>query len=200
VGWRFWIDRGGTFTDVVARAPDGRLLTHKLLSEDPEHYRDAALQGIRDVLRLEPGAAIPSTAIDEVRMGTTVATNALLERTGEPTLLLVTEGFADALRIGYQDRPDIFARHIVLPEVLYERVEEVRERVDARGEVLVPLDLESGGGGGAGGRPRAAPVSRLWPSPSCTATATRRTRRGWPHWRARWGSPRCRPPTRSARS
>src|SRR5690348_8596053 len=104
-GWQFWIDRGGTFTDVVARRPDGALVTHKLLSDNPERYRDAALQGIRELLRLAPGAAIPGDAIDAVKMGTTVATNALLERKGDRTLLVITRGFGDALRIGYQNRP-----------------------------------------------------------------------------------------------
>ncbi|MET8700807.1 hydantoinase B/oxoprolinase family protein [Kitasatospora sp. NPDC004723] len=134
-GWQFWVDRGGTFTDVVALAPDGRLLTHKLLSHDPALDRDPAVAGIR--------ALLPAGAdIDSVRMGTTVATNALLERTGEPTVLVVTRGFADALRIGYQNRPLIFAREIVLPEPLYSRVVEVDERIAADGRVLRPPDLD----------------------------------------------------------
>jgi 5-oxoprolinase (ATP-hydrolysing) len=140
-GWQFWIDRGGTFTDIVARRPDGRLLTHKLLSEDPEHYRDAAIQGIRDLLHLAPGAPIPAAEIAAIKMGTTVATNALLERKGERTLLVVTKGFGDALRIAYQNRPRLFERHIRLPELLYERVLEVEERVSAQGQMLRPLDL-----------------------------------------------------------
>lgn len=107
--WQFWIDRGGTFTDIVARRPDGRLLTHKLLSENPEHYSDAALQGIRDLLGVAKDQPLPIARIQEVRMGTTVATNALLERQGERTLLLITQGFRDALRIGYQSRPKLFA-------------------------------------------------------------------------------------------
>ncbi|QEX15859.1 5-oxoprolinase [Hypericibacter terrae] len=139
--WQFWIDRGGTFTDIVARRPDGELLTHKLLSENPERYRDAAIQGIRELLKLEAGRPIPADAIAAVKMGTTVGTNALLERKGDRTLLVVTKGFADALRIGYQNRPDIFARRILLPELLYERVLEVEERVTAEGECLKPLDL-----------------------------------------------------------
>jgi len=139
--WQFWIDRGGTFTDVVARRPDGGLVTHKLLSENPERYRDAAIQGIRELLKLEAAQPIPADAIAAVKMGTTVGTNALLERKGDRTLLVVTKGFADALRIGYQNRPDIFARRIVLPELLYERVLEVDERVTAEGEVIRPLDL-----------------------------------------------------------
>ncbi|MBO1414076.1 hydantoinase B/oxoprolinase family protein [Streptomyces sp. FH025] len=134
-GWQFWVDRGGTFTDLVALAPDGRLLTHKLLSHDPARYRDPAVAGIRALL--PPGADI-----EAVRMGTTVATNALLERTGEPTALVITRGFADALRIGYQNRPRIFAREIVLPEPLYARVVEVDERIAADGEVLRPPDLD----------------------------------------------------------
>jgi 5-oxoprolinase (ATP-hydrolysing) len=139
--WQFWIDRGGTFTDVVARRPDGQLLTHKLLSENPEHYRDAAIQGIRELLGLAAGAEIPAAAIEAVKMGTTVATNALLERKGERTLLVITKGFRDALRIGYQNRPRIFDCHIRLPELLYERVIEVAERTSAQGEDLVPVDL-----------------------------------------------------------
>ena len=142
-GWQFWIDRGGTFTDLVARAPDGALITHKLLSENPERYPDAALQGIRDVMGLGPEAGIPADALDAVKMGTTVATNALLERKGERTVLVITKGFADALRIGYQNRPHLFARHIVLPELLYERVVEVGERYTAEGEELAPVDTEA---------------------------------------------------------
>src|SRR5713101_708086 len=140
-GWQFWIDRGGTFTDVVARRPDGGLVTHKLLSDNPERYQDAALQAIRALLGLAPDAAIPGAAIDAVKMGTTVATNALLERKGDRTLLDITKGFGDALRIGYQNRPKLFERRIVLPEQLYERVVEVEERVTAEGEVLTPIDL-----------------------------------------------------------
>jgi 5-oxoprolinase (ATP-hydrolysing) len=138
--WQFWVDRGGTFTDVVARRPDGTLVTHKLLSENPERYRDAALAGIRALLGLAPGAPIPGEAIEAVKMGTTVATNALLERKGERTVLFITRGFGDALRIAYQNRPKIFERHIVLPELLYADVVEVGERIGARGEVHVPLD------------------------------------------------------------
>jgi 5-oxoprolinase (ATP-hydrolysing) len=139
-GWQFWIDRGGTFTDLVARRPDGTLVTHKLLSENPERYPDAALQGIRELLGLEAGTPLPAACIDSVRMGTTVATNALLERRGARTLVCITRGFGDALRIGYQDRPGIFARRIELPEPLYERIVEIDERVSARGEVLRGLD------------------------------------------------------------
>ncbi|KAB2837636.1 MAG: 5-oxoprolinase, partial [Burkholderiales bacterium] len=139
--WQFWIDRGGTFTDLVARCPDGRLLTHKLLSENPERYADAAVQGIRELLGLAPGTPVPAEAIEVVRMGTTVATNALLERQGEPTLLVVTRGFGDALRIAYQHRPRLFARRIELPAPLYARVAEIDERLAAHGEVVRPLDL-----------------------------------------------------------
>ena len=138
--WRIWIDRGGTFTDLVAKRPDGALVCRKLLSENPECYKDAAVQGIRDLLGLEAGAAIPPNSIKHVKMGTTVATNALLERKGDRTLLVATKGFGDALRIGYQARPDLFALNIALPEMLYERVIEADERVDAWGAVLIPLD------------------------------------------------------------
>ena len=138
--WQFWIDRGGTFTDIVARRPDGSLATHKLLSDNPERYRDAAVQGIRELLGLAPGAPIPADAIDAVKMGTTVATNALLERKGERTALVVTKGFADALRIAYQNRPKLFVRRIELPSLLYERVIEADERIGARGEAVRPLD------------------------------------------------------------
>ncbi|MEO5698237.1 MAG: hydantoinase/oxoprolinase family protein, partial [Burkholderiaceae bacterium] len=138
--WQFWIDRGGTFTDVVGKCPDGRLVTHKLLSENPEQYPDAAVAGIRRLLGLAPDAPITPEQVDSVKMGTTVATNALLERKGEPTLLVTTRGFRDALRIGYQERPRLFDRHIVLPELLYSRVIEAVERVGARGELVEPLD------------------------------------------------------------
>jgi 5-oxoprolinase (ATP-hydrolysing) len=141
-GWQFWIDRGGTFTDVVARRPDGAILTHKLLSEDPGRYPDAALAGIRRVLGLAPGQAIAPGTVDAVKMGTTVATNALLERKGERCALFVSKGFRDALRIAYQNRPRLFERHIVLPEMLYEKVVEVEERVGAHGDVVVPLNFD----------------------------------------------------------
>ena len=138
--WQFWIDRGGTFTDIVARRPDGGLTTHKLLSESPGQYRDAAVAGIRHLLGLQPGQPVTADQVECVKMGTTVATNALLERKGEPTLLVVTQGFADALRIGTQARPDLFARAIRLPEMLYAEVLEVAERVDAGGAVRCPPD------------------------------------------------------------
>ena len=139
--WEFWIDRGGTFTDIVARRPDGTLQTHKLLSENPERYPDAAVQGIREVM--EVGGDFPEDAIAAVKMGTTVATNALLERKGARVLLLITRGFADLLRIGYQTRPDLFALHIRRPDLLYEQVAELDERLDAEGNVLEPLDEET---------------------------------------------------------
>jgi len=139
--WDFWIDRGGTFTDVVGRRPDQSLVAHKLLSENPEAYADAAVQGIRDLLGLKAGEAIPAGRVGAVKMGTTVATNALLERKGERTALLVTRGFRDALKIGYQARPKIFARHIIKPDMLYERVVEIDERVRADGTVEREPDL-----------------------------------------------------------
>ncbi len=139
-GWQFWVDRGGTFTDIVARPPDGALVTCKLLSEAPERYPDAVRAGIRRLLGLAPGQAIPADAIQAVKLGTTVATNALLERKGERTVLAITRGFGDALRIAYQDRPQLFARHIKLPPMVYERVVEIDERHAADGRVLVPLD------------------------------------------------------------
>lgn len=138
--WQFWIDRGGTFTDIVAKRPDGTLVTHKLLSENPEHYRDAAVAGIRHLLGLKKGDPITPDVVDCVKMGTTVATNALLERKGEGTLLVTTRGFRDALRIAYQNRPRLFDRHIVLPELLYGEVIEARERVGAQGDVVQALD------------------------------------------------------------
>ncbi len=141
--WQFWIDRGGTFTDIVARAPDGRLIQRKLLSENPEHYADAAMAGIRGVLGIPGDAPIPAGLVEAVRMGTTVGTNALLTRTGEPTLLVVTEGFADQLTIGDQGRADIFALRIDKPLPLYAGVIEAGERLDAEGAVIRPLDAEA---------------------------------------------------------
>ena len=141
--WHFWIDRGGTFTDIVARAPSGEISARKLLSENPENYDDAALQGIRDFLGINTGGLIPSEKISTVKMGTTVATNALLEREGERVLLITTKGFRDALKIGYQARPDIFAREIIKPELLYTRVAEVAERVRTDGSLEIPLDEEA---------------------------------------------------------
>ncbi|MGB8050169.1 MAG: hydantoinase/oxoprolinase family protein, partial [Pseudolabrys sp.] len=141
--WDFWIDRGGTFTDIVGRRPDGTLVAHKLLSENPGAYSDAAVQGIRDLLGLKTGEAIPPGRVGAVKMGTTVATNALLERKGERTLLLISKGFRDALKIGYQARPKIFARQIIKPDMLYERVVEVDERVRADGTIEREPDLEA---------------------------------------------------------
>ncbi|MFS2003516.1 hydantoinase B/oxoprolinase family protein [Duganella sp. CT11-25] len=138
--WQFWVDRGGTFTDIVARRPDGKLVTHKLLSEYPERYDDAVTQGMRDLLGLKKGDPLPADQIEVIKMGTTVATNALLERKGARTALAITRGFADQLRIGYQDRPDIFAMRIKLPDLIYEQVIEIDERVGARGEVLQAPD------------------------------------------------------------
>ncbi len=139
--WQFWIDRGGTFTDIVAKKPCGELITHKLLSENPERYQDAAVQGVRELLGLKAGEPIPSERVEAVKMGTTVATNALLERKGERTLLVVTKGFRDQLRIAYQDRPKLFVRKIELPELLYEDVLEVDERISAEGSVVKCIDL-----------------------------------------------------------
>ncbi|HJO75588.1 MAG TPA: hydantoinase/oxoprolinase family protein, partial [Rhodospirillales bacterium] len=141
--WQIWIDRGGTFTDLVARRPDGKLVTHKLLSENPDHYEDAALHGIRDLLGLTPTQSFPPGTISTVRMGTTVATNALLERAGDRTVLVTTKGFADALRIGYQNRPKLFDRHIKLPEMLYEQVVEIDERMGAHGDILAAPDPDT---------------------------------------------------------
>ncbi|MES2831111.1 MAG: hydantoinase B/oxoprolinase family protein [Pseudomonadota bacterium] len=138
--WQFWVDRGGTFTDIVARSPDGSLQTRKLLSDNPQQYLDAALAGIRQVLGLAADAPISPGIVESIKMGTTVATNALLERKGEPTALFITKGFGDALRIGYQNRPRLFDRHIVLPELLYQSVVEVDERLSAQGDVVIPLD------------------------------------------------------------
>ena len=142
-GWEFWIDRGGTFTDVVARRPDGTLAVHKLLSQDPGRYADPAVAGIRHMLGVPDGAPVPAEQISVARLGTTVATNALLERRGEPTVLVITRGFGDALRIAYQDRPRIFDRQIVRPEMVYSRVIEAIERIGAHGEVVTALDEDA---------------------------------------------------------
>jgi 5-oxoprolinase (ATP-hydrolysing) len=139
--WEFWVDRGGTFTDIVARRPDGSLQAHKLLSENPGRYSDAAVAGIRHLLGVGPDDEVPAESIQAVRLGTTVATNALLERKGEPTVLVITRGFRDALRIAYQNRPRIFDRRILLPELLYSWVIEADERIGADGEVVTPLDV-----------------------------------------------------------
>src|SRR5580700_10860658 len=141
--WQFWIDRGGTFTDIVGYAPDGGLHTEKLLSENPSQYADAAVEGIRRLLKLARGESITAARVACVKMGTTVATNALLERKGERTLLVITKGFRDALRIATQARPRLFDRHIVLPEMLYERVIEADERVGAYGELIAGLNSQA---------------------------------------------------------
>ena len=141
--WQFWIDRGGTFTDVIGRNPKGKIATQKLLSENPKHYKDAAIQGIRDLLSLDRKESIPMHQIDSIKMGTTVATNALLERKGERTLLAITKGFADILRIGYQQRPKLFSLDIQLPDMIYSDIVEIDERVDIKGDVLIKLDLSN---------------------------------------------------------
>ncbi len=143
--WRFWIDRGGTFTDIVARGPDGSLLTKKLLSENPENYDDAALEGMRQFLGAPQNTLLPSHKIHSVKMGTTVATNALLERRGETTLLAITAGLRDVLEIGTQARDDIFALNILKPSPLYQDLIEVDERLSASGDIITPLDVEKYG-------------------------------------------------------
>ena len=140
--WQFWIDRGGTFTDIVAKKPDGKIIIDKLLSENSDAYKDAAIEGIRRILELKKDDKIPTDIISSVKMGTTVATNALLERKGDRTLLLITKGFGDLLRIGYQNRPLLFDLSIKLPELLYERVVEVSERLNEKGEVVTELNEE----------------------------------------------------------
>ena len=139
--WQFWIDRGGTFTDIVAKQPDGLLLSRKFLSENPMHYRDAAVHGIKTILK-ESGVDQSEQQIEVVKMGTTVGTNALLERQGVATALCITEGFGDCLRIAYQNRPDIFALDIKLPELLYQQVIEIEERLSAQGQVLIALNQQ----------------------------------------------------------
>ncbi len=197
--WQFWIDRGGTFTDIVALRPDGRIVTHKLLSEAPEAYADAALAGIRDLLGIDRSAPIPPGQIAVVKMGTTLATNALLERKGARTLLLTTKGFGDALRIGYQNRPRLFDLHIVLPEPLYEEVLEADERITSQGEVLQPFNSKS---------VRPALESAITPgnslnrrrvlAPGCKSSS--RPMKPKPsNSPAKWDSPRCRFRIKSAR-
>ncbi len=141
--WQFWIDRGGTFTDIVGKRPDGQLVTHKLLSENPDQYKDAAVAGIRHLLGLKSNEPVSPKLVSCVKMGTTVATNALLERKGERTLLVTTQGFRDALRIAYQNRPRLFDRNIVLPELLYSEVIEAQERMSAQGDVIEALNTEA---------------------------------------------------------
>ena len=138
--WQFWIDRGGTFTDIIGQNPAGKIIAHKLLSENSRQYPDAAIQGIRDLLNLKEGNGIPINQIDSIKMGTTVATNALLERKGENTLLAITSGFADILRIGYQQRPNLFSLDIKLPDMLYSKIVEIEERVDVNGKILTKLN------------------------------------------------------------
>ncbi|MDH3608910.1 MAG: 5-oxoprolinase, partial [Gammaproteobacteria bacterium] len=138
--WQFWIDRGGTFTDIIALQPNGHILTHKLLSENPRQYRDAAIHGIKEILGIGSEDKLPCDQISVAKMGTTLATNALLERDGENTLLVITKGFKDQLRIGYQTRPDLFALHIELSELLYCEVLEIDERIGAHGQILVSLN------------------------------------------------------------
>lgn len=140
--WQFWIDRGGTFTDIIAHSPEGKMIVHKLLSENPQQYHSAIIQGIRTVLQLKETDSFSEEQISEIKLGTTLTTNALLERKGYPTVLVTTKGFKDSLRIGYQNRPDLFALNIILPEMLYETVIEVEERVSAQGDILVPLNQQ----------------------------------------------------------
>lgn len=137
--WSFWVDRGGTFTDIVARTPEGNLISHKLLSDNPSLYKDAVTQGIRQLMKVPDNGRIPVEQIEEIKMGTTVATNALLEHKGQDTLLITTKGFADVLRIGYQSRPDLFAIDIKVPDMIYKKVVELEERISATGEVIRPL-------------------------------------------------------------
>jgi len=139
--WQFWIDRGGTFTDIIGRSPEGQISTRKLLSENSAQYKDAAIQGIRNLLNLKDADSVPIDQIDSIKMGTTVATNALLEREGEKTLLAITSGFSDILRIGYQQRPQLFSLDIQLPDMLYSDIIEIEERVDINGKIIKKLDL-----------------------------------------------------------
>ena len=194
--WDFWIDRGGTFTDVVGRRPDGTLTAHKLLSENPEAYRDAAVQGIRDLLGLKKGEPIPAGRVGAVKMGTTVATNALLERKGDRTLLVTTKGFRDALRIGYQARPKIFAKHIVKPEMLFERVSRSTSACAPTARSNASWIWTACAPNSSAPRPTASRRSR---SCSCTPTAIPSMSSASPSSRARWASRRCRSATRSRR-
>jgi hypothetical protein len=176
--WNFWIDRGGTFTDVIARRPDGTLETRKLLSENPQAYADAAVQGIRDLMGLVPGQKIPSARIAAIKMGTTVATNALLERKGERTLFVTTRGFADALRIGYQTRSDIFALDIKKPEQLYESGQSNTHPILIKCGAISKQPMRG--------------ASRPAPSPSCMPIAIPPMSRPSRAWPARSASRRCR--------
>ena len=195
--WDFWIDRGGTFTDIVGGGLTARSSRTSFSPKIPEPIRDAAVQGIRDLLGLKAGEAIPPAAIGAVKMGTTVATNALLERKGERTLLLITKGFRDALEIGYQARPKIFARQIIKPDMLYERVVEVDERVRADGTVERELDL--GGSRAQLSRAHKPTASRRSRSSSCTPTAFPSMRSASPRSPANWVSRRCRSAMKSRR-
>ena len=138
--WQFWIDRGGTFTDIIGRSPEGQISTRKLLSENSAQYKDAAIQGIRNLLNLKDADSVPIDQIDSIKMGTTVATNALLESEGEKTLLAITSGFSDILRIGYQQRPQLFSLDIQLPDMLYSEIVEIEERVDINGKIIKKLE------------------------------------------------------------
>ena len=190
--WTFSIDRGGTFTDIVARAPDGRLVVRKLLSDNPERYEDAAVAGIRAILAESGGGAI-----DAVKMGTTVATNALLERKGEPVALAITAGLGDALRIGYQARPDIFARQIVLPEPLYGHVDRGRRAGDGRRRGASAARPGGGARRSAGGLRRR--LSRARDRADARLALDRARGGAGGSWRGRSASPRSRPATRSSR-
>ena len=192
--WDFWIDRGGTFTDVVARRPEGGYLSHKLLSENPEQYPDAALQGIRDLLGVGKSDPIPTERIAAVKMGTTVGTNALLERKGDRTLLVINEGFHDALRIGYQNRPHLFELNIQLPEMLYERVLEITGRYTARS--ARPWIWTAPAPVCGRHMTRASAPAPLF---SCMAIAFPLTKKPWPRRPARSALRRFPPPIRSAR-
>ncbi len=193
--WQFWVDRGGTFTDIVGRRPDGSTTTIKMLSENPEQYRDAAVAGIRQLLGLAPGQPVPAEQVDCVKMGTTVATNALLERKGERTVLVTTRGFRDGLRIAYQNRPRLFDRNVVLPEMLYDGVIEAAERIGADGQIVTPLDETA-----LRLICRLATTKASVPSPlsSCMHGASRGTNSAPPRWRAKWGIRRFPRRTRSA--
>ena len=140
--WDFWIDRGGTFTDIVARDPGGKIHTNKMLSENDQLYKDAGMAGIKRFLKVPHGAKIPTDIINSIKMGTTVATNALLERKGFPVVLLTTKGLRDQLRIAYQNRPNLFDRKISLSDPLYDHIIEVEERVTSSGEILRPINRE----------------------------------------------------------
>jgi N-methylhydantoinase A/oxoprolinase/acetone carboxylase beta subunit len=185
--WQFWIDRGGTFTDIVGQRPDGTLATTKLLSDNPEQYADAAVEGMRRLLQLPAGAPITPERVACVKMGTTVATNALLERKGDRTLLVTTRGFADALRIAYQARPRLFDRRIQLPELLYERVVEANERWLPKARWCRRWTKPRCGWTC---RPRSMPASAPWPSSSCMAGASHSTKPRRRRWRAASASPR----------